>query len=344
LITHLFLQVVNVSALDVAVRFKDKLQQEVRQVDKIWQQRINRLEYEANLARRRYEAVDPDNRLVVQTLETEWDQKLTALSKIQQQYVTQRPTDDQLASTLDEMRTVLDHLREYWFADTITNQDKKDLLRCLVEQVLVDGHGDMIRVQLHWYGGSISRLAIPKRLQSSAYIYFRIQELAHQQTDHAIAEQLNAEGYQTAYKRCWTARHVLTFRRFHKILSAFDADPNARLPGTPYITGLEAGRRLGVKRDTIHGWCQLGILSSRQDGPNKRFWVHWDEDVCYRLSGDASPLANMVSVRSLCVTRCEKRPQILAWALKHGLPIYRLRRGSRKPFYIQLPDGSEPQM
>jgi len=212
-----------------------------------------------------------------------------------------------------------------------------------VEQVLVDGRGEMIQVQLHWYGGSVSQLAIPKRLQSTATIYFRIQELTRCQTDHAIADQLNAEGHQTAYKRRWTARHVLSFRRFHNILSAFDADPGARLPDTTYITGTEAGQRLGVKRDTIHAWCQLGILTSRQDGPNKRFWIHWDEDVRYRLSGDATPLANMVSVRWLCATRGEKRPQIFAWALKHRLPIYRLERGWQKPFYILFQDAPDPQ-
>jgi DNA invertase Pin-like site-specific DNA recombinase len=343
LITHLFLQVVNANALEVALSFKGKLQQEAQQIDLVWQQKVSRLEYEANLARRRYEAVDPDNRLVAQTLETEWNQKLTLLVQTQQSYATQRPTNDQLTSTLAEMREILDHLRDFWFADTITVQDKKELLRCLVEQVLVDGRGEMIRVQLHWYGGSVSQLTIPKWLQTTAYIYFRIQELARYQTDQAIADQLNAEGYQTAYKRRWTARHVLTFRHFHNILSAFDADPNSRLPEATYITGAEAGKHLGVQTDTIHAWCQQGILTSRQDGPNKRLWIHWDEDVHYRLSGDAILMANMVSVRSLCATRGEKRPQILAWALEQNLPIYRLQRGTKKPFYILIPDAPDPQ-
>jgi DNA invertase Pin-like site-specific DNA recombinase len=299
LVTHLFLQLVTPNALEVALSFKDKLQQEADQIDLVWQQKIKRLQYEANLARCRYEAVDPDNRLVAQTLETEWNQKLTALDQMEQSYVTQRPSQDQLVSTLDEMRAVMTHLRDYWFADTITAQDKKELLRCLVQQVIVDDRGDLIRVQLHWYGGDVSELTIPKRLQTSADIYFRIQALARHQTDQAIADQLNSDGYLTAYQRRWTARHVLTFRRFHTIPSAFDADPNARLAETAYITGAEASQRLGVKMDSIHEWCQLGILTSQQDGPKKRFWVYWDEDVGYRLSGEATPLANMVSVRSL---------------------------------------------
>ena len=344
LVTHLFLQLVTPNALEVALSFKDNLQQEADQIDLVWQQKIKRLEYEANLARRRYEAVDPDNRLVAQTLETEWNQKLTALDEIEQSYVTQRPGNDQLVSTLNEMRAVMTHLRDYWFADTITAQDKKELLRCLVEQVLVDGRGDLIQVQLHWFGGSVSELAIPKRLQTSADIYFRIQALARHQTDQAIADQLHTDGYLTACQRRWTARHVLTFRRFHAIPSAFDADPNARLTDAPYITGAEASQRLGVKMDSIHEWCQLGILTSQQDGPKKRFWVYWDEAVGYRLSGEATPLANMVSVRSLCTTRRQTRPQIFAWAREHKHPIYRLQRGLTKPFYILLNDPPDPQI
>ena len=343
LVSHLFLHLVTPNALEVALRFKDKLQQERNQVDLVWQQKMKRLEYEANWARRRYEAVDPDNRLVAQTLETEWNQKLTNLSETQQRYLAQRPSPTQFVSTLAEMQAVITHLRDYWLADTITAQDKKELLRCLVQQVIVDGQGDLIQVQVQWYGGSVSELAIPKRLQTSADIYFRIQELARHQTNQAIADQLNAEGFQTAAKRLWTARHVLAFRRFHAIPSAFDVDPQARLAEATYITGAEASHRLGVKMDSINEWCQLGILTCRQAGPNKRFWIYWDEDVGYRLSGAATPLANMVSVRSLCATREETRAQIFAWAREHEYPIYRLQRGLAKPFYILLNDPPDPQ-
>src|SRR5262249_24089859 len=78
LITQLFLQVVNTNALEVAFSFEEKLKQEVTQSEAVWQQKVSRLTYEADLARRRYEAVDPANRLVAQTLETEWNQKLLA--------------------------------------------------------------------------------------------------------------------------------------------------------------------------------------------------------------------------------------------------------------------------
>jgi hypothetical protein len=181
-------------------------------------------------------------------------------------YAAKRPTQAQLTSTLDEMRQVLAQFRDYWFADTLTAQDKKVRLRCLVEQVVVDGRGEMIRVQLHWYGGSVSELAVPKRLQTLAALYFRIQELAHTQTDQAIADQLNTEGYPTAYQRPWTARHVLTFRRFHAILSAFDADPDARLNHATYGWYPELCVNWRSTREQIAIYTIRGIPPNLRDG------------------------------------------------------------------------------
>lgn len=343
IITHLFLQLVNANALEVALSFQEKLQQEASQIDHVWQHKISRLEYEANLARRRDEAVDPENRLVAQTLETEWNQRLQALAEAHQTHRAQRPTSEQLTRTLEEMRTVLTHLRDYWLAPSMSSQDKKELVRCVVQQVVVDGRNEVIRVQLHWYGGSVSEVAVPKRLQTPAIVSLRIQELARTETDHAIAERLNAEGDTTGYQRAWSDRYVRAFRHAHAIPSAFDSDPLARCEQTRDITTHEAAQRLGLKTDTINEWCQLGLLPSRQPGPNKRVWIHWTADLEYRLGGLATPLPGMVAVRELCQLRGQHRSQVLAWAVERQLPIYRLQHGALKPFYILLPTVADPQ-
>ncbi|MCZ7570783.1 MAG: hypothetical protein M5U01_19665 [Ardenticatenaceae bacterium] len=280
---------------------------------------------------------------MAQTLETEWNQRLHALAEAHQTHRAQRPTDEQLTSTLEEMRAVLAHLRDYWLAPSMSSQDKKELVRCVVQQVGVDGRDEVIRVQLHWHGGSVSEVAVPKRLQTPAIVYLRIQELARMETDHAIAERLNAEGYTTGYQRAWSDRYVRAFRHAHAIPSAFDSDPLARCDQTSYITTHEAAQRLGVKTDTVNEWCQLGLLPSQQPGPNKRVWIHWTTDLEHRLGGQATPLPRMVAVRELGKSRGQHRSQILAWALKHELPIYRLQHGAQKPFYILLPEDSDPQ-
>lgn len=343
LVAELFLRVVNVGTLELSLTFDDKLRQEVSQIDRGWQQKLQRLDYEAHLARRRYEAVDPDNRLVAHTLETEWNQKLEALEHAREAYATRHATGYELASTLEQMQQVVTHLRDHWFAENITAQDKKELLRCLIEQVMVDGRTDIIHVQVCWYGGAQSALKVPKYLLTAPHVYQRICELARTHTDYTIATILNQEACQTVTGQRWTAKHVTQFRCTHAILSAFTADPALRLPDATHITSAEAARLLGEGQPTIQRWCRLGVLSSQQDGPDMRFWILWNEDVRYRLSGHATPDPSMVSVRALCAAQRKSRGEILAWAQAEGHTIYRLQRGSRKRFFILPHDGSASQ-
>lgn len=339
----LFLRVVNVGTVALSFACDEKLDREAEQLDRGWQQKLQRLAYEANLARRRYEAVDPANRLVAHTLETEWNQKLEALEEGRQAYQRQRPTTSELASTREQMQHVVTHLRDYWLADKITAQDKKELLRCLVEQVLVDGREETIRVQVHWYGGAQSEMDVPKHLLTAPHIYQQIRELAREHTDREIAGRLNQAGCTTVTGQSWTAGRVSNFRYAHAILSAFSTDPALRLVDASHITSTEAARRLGEAQSTIQNWCRLGILASKQDGPGTHFWVVWNEDVGYRLGGDAVPEPGMVSVRSLCAAQGKQRDEVLVWAQANGHALYRLRRGSRKPFFILPQDASESQ-
>jgi hypothetical protein len=124
-VEFLFLRVLNSGSLELSRSLGDKLQREVDQVNLSWRQKLQRLAYEADVARRRYEAVDPENRLVAHTLETEWNQKLEALDAARKAYETQSPNTYELASSLEQMQQAVTHLRDYWFAESITAQDKK---------------------------------------------------------------------------------------------------------------------------------------------------------------------------------------------------------------------------
>ena len=198
LVEDLFLTIINTETLEKSIVNDAKLKQEVGLVERSWLDKIKRLEYQVDLARRRYEHVDPANRLVAQTLETEWNQSLIELAAVRKEYQVQQITPQELTSSLVQMREVVAHLRDYWYKDGITFEEKKDLLRCLIEQVFLQTQGKIIRAQIHWYGGAISELDVPKYLFSTPYIYHRILELAHTLTDAEIAERLNEENLQTA--------------------------------------------------------------------------------------------------------------------------------------------------
>jgi hypothetical protein len=195
MVVELFLTVVNTDTLELTLDYDQKLRQERAQLDLGRQQKLQRLEYETNLARRRYEAVEPENRLVARTMETEWNQKLEELTAVRQTVEAQRQSTSEITSTLAQMQHLVAHLRDYWFAEQFTTQDQKELLRCLIEQVFLENQGKIIRAQVHWFGGATSELDVPKYLFSSPQIYHWIRELARTHTDYEIAESSTRKAF-----------------------------------------------------------------------------------------------------------------------------------------------------
>lgn len=334
LVEELFLRVVNAQTLELSLSWDEKLHQEAALVDQDRQEKLQRLEYEADLARRRYEMVDPANRLVAGTLETNWNQKLMDLEAANRDYEVQKPTTYELRSTLEEMRQVVTHLCDYWFSEEFSFQDKKELLRCLIERVFLESHGKVIRAQVSWYGGAVSELDVPKYLFSEAHIYHRIRELSRDHTDREVASILNQEVIKTYRGKNWTPRRVMDLRRSNDIPSGFTTNGGLRIPDTGYITSSEAAKQLGVHQTTIQKWYRLGVLAGKHDGRQSQLWIHWEEDMMVRLNGGATPDPHMVSVRSLCRIQRKSPDEVLAWAQAEGHGIYRLRRGTAMRFFI----------
>ena len=339
LVEELFLRVINGQTLELSLSWDEKLRQEGDLVNRNWREKLQRLEYEADLARQRYEMVNPANRLVADTLETNWNQKLMALEAARQEYESQKPTAYELRSTLEQMRHVIAHLCEYWFSENFSSQDKKELLRCLVERVFLERHGKVIRAQVCWYGGAISELDVPKYLFSGAHIYHRIRELAKAHTDRDIASILNQEDTKTYKGKNWTPRRVMDLRLSNNIPSGFTTNAGLRIPDAGYITSSETAKQFGVHQGTIQKWYRWGVLTGKHDGGQTQLWIHWDKDVMVRLNGGAASDPRMVSVRSLCRTQGKRPDEIFSWAQTNGHGIYRLRRGSAMRFFILPQDG-----
>jgi hypothetical protein len=108
--------------------------------------------------------VDPANRLVAQTLETEWNHRLEEVEAARKEYESRRQRQRPLSSTLAEMQQVVEHLCDYWHSGALRQEDKKDLVRCIMERVFLERQGKVIRAQVHWYGGARSELDVPKYL------------------------------------------------------------------------------------------------------------------------------------------------------------------------------------
>lgn len=336
LVEELVLSLINEATLEQALNREQRLREEVARLERSGLDKLKRLRYQADLARRRYEAVDPANRLVAQTLETEWNARLEELQAAEYAYQAQRPTPHQLQSTLAQMQDVMSHLRTYWYHEAISDREKKELVRCVIERVTLTTHteGKVIRAEVSWQGGATSAVEVPKYLFSAPQLFYRITELARQFPDGQIADLLNAEGLQTVKGHPWSARRVMDFRLSNGIPSGFTVTPKLRLTENGYLTTAEAAARLEINQTTVQKWCKLGLLEGKHAGDQKALWIAWTEEMEQRLGGQASFDPRMVSLKRLCRVRGQTWEQVVRWCVAEGHQAYRLRRGTTFRFYM----------
>jgi hypothetical protein len=207
-VAELFLAAVTPAQVDVALRALDAYEAEQKEARRQRQMQLQQAEYEVDLARRRYEATDPANRLVAAELEARWEQALRERQRLAREA---EGLDRQGASPLGaaerrKVREMAADLGKVWHAATTSAADRKELLRFLVHRVYLDGVTEpgRIRIEVEWHTGArtavtVARPAIgawaPKTPQA---VIERIRELLPAHEYAAIAAKLNAEGFRTA--------------------------------------------------------------------------------------------------------------------------------------------------
>lgn len=215
------------SQLQLAVGTMKKLQQRAEEIQRQWEKRLEAAKYGVEKAARRYHQVEPENRLVARTLEKEWNDSLEELDQLEREYhrVSQEPP---CALTAEQERKVLalaQDIPRLWRAATTTNNQKKQLLRLLIEDVAIRSVDNpwCLEILIHWKTGVVSRHTAARVVrspqQTPPQAVSRIAELYRDYTDEEIARILNAEGLRTGYGRPFTAMsvvHIRTRRKFRK--------------------------------------------------------------------------------------------------------------------------------
>jgi hypothetical protein len=269
------------------------LEQEHARLNRHWQQRLQRAQYEIDLAERRYRAVDPDNRLVAASLETQWEQSLRDKREIQDEYDRfQRTVPTQLApEERSRIMALSSDIPSIWHADGTTNADRKEIVRCLIDRVVVHVRDDSeyVDATIHWSGGFTSQHQFIRSVKSYATLHDfdllmrRVAELREQgQTTQDIAGRLNAEGFLPPKQRegfnarlveLLLARAGLVGReRLHDELLGEDEW---------WLTDL--ARKVAMCPEKLRAWTMRGWVHGRQT-PIHRNWILWaDHDELTRL-------------------------------------------------------------
>ena len=214
--------------LELAVQALEKVAERAQEIDRQWSKRIEAARYEAEKAARRYHLVEPENRLVVRTLESDWNNRLQELKELEEEYERRR-REPPLTITPQQRREILElanALPRLWHAKTTRNEQRKELLRLLIEDVTLRKNDAprCVEVSIHWKTGAVTRHRA-ERVQrqphkTTSEVQARVEELWKEKTDKEIAAILNEEGYRSGYRKPFNKYSVERIRRGKGLIKA----------------------------------------------------------------------------------------------------------------------------
>ncbi len=187
---------------------------------------LEQARYEAARARRQYDAVDPDNRLVAGELEARWDARLGDVATLEDQFAAHdAAVASQSTGTADraQLMSLGADLERAWACPGATPATKKQIIRTLVEEIVARVEGETIELVVHWQGGAHSALAVRKNLSgqhrwsTDTDVVDLTRALARLMPDKLIASALNRAGKVTGRGNGWTQSRVCTMRNHHQI-------------------------------------------------------------------------------------------------------------------------------
>jgi excisionase family DNA binding protein len=186
---------------------------------------LTQARYEADLARRQYDVVDPGNRLVAAELERRWNDRLVEVRSLEERlaaHASERP-EAPSAAERDRLMALGADLEAAWRHPRATAETRKRILRAAIAEIVARVADRTIDLVIHWQGGDHTRLIVPKnrpgqhRWSSSAAVDDLIRGLARRQPDAAIAATLNRSGLRTSKGNSWTEARVRSLRSAHDI-------------------------------------------------------------------------------------------------------------------------------
>jgi DNA invertase Pin-like site-specific DNA recombinase/predicted DNA-binding transcriptional regulator AlpA len=305
-----------------------------------WRLAVERANYEAQRAERRYRAVDPDNRLVARGLEAEWENCLRELDKAMAELANREALRPRTLS-VNERRSVLalgNDLLMAWRSPTTSPRDKKELLRTVIEEVTITADKDRYRAHLtmRWRGGALTEidLDLPRRraaVRTDEDTVALLRRLAMHYSDAVIAGILNRQERRTAYGHRFTANLVANLRRNTNIpcYERPDTSPDGEL-----LTIKQVATALDVATSTVHRWLNDGIIAGEQLTPGAPWRIRLTDDLRARVAEEAPEgyLTMYQTMRQLGVSR-----QTVWQRVKRGeIEAIHVRRGRNKGLRLKL--------
>jgi DNA invertase Pin-like site-specific DNA recombinase len=284
LVTQQLFKALQPAALELSVKALADAEKERARLDQHWQQQLQRAHYEVDLAERRYQAVDPGNRLVASSLEKRWEESLHSQRQLQEDYdrfLRESPPrlNAEERATIEALATDIPAL---WQAPATTNADRKQIVRLLVERVVVQMryHSERVEATIHWKGGYESEHAFTRPVGSYPQLHDferlleRMVQLRHSGSTAAqIAQALNREGFHTPRRRGPFTAAIVRRLLLRRGLIGNERELDGLLGDNEWwLTDL--ARELQMNALKLRDWAARGWLHSRRTAIQKH-WVLW---------------------------------------------------------------------
>jgi DNA invertase Pin-like site-specific DNA recombinase len=339
-----FLDALAPAGLEAALKAAEQLESDHEAVLAQFRREVERKQYEAQRAERRYRAVDAENRLVARGLETEWENCLRELATAQAE-LARREQQRPCIFGAQERSSILalgSDLKRAWHAATTTDRDRKELLRTLLEEVIIAVERAEFRAHLtlRWRGELLNELDVPLPRSRPAPIrtdeetVTLLRRLATHYPDAVMAGILNRQERRTATGMRFTANRVSSLRT-HWRIPRFE--PDAQQSEGELVTVARAASILRMAPSTIHRWLNEGVIAGEQLTPGAPWRIRVTEELRSRFVETAPEgyVSMLKATHMLGVSR-----QTVLQRVKRGeLNAVHVRLGRRKGLRIQVPEA-----
>jgi Recombinase zinc beta ribbon domain/Recombinase len=269
------LQALQPAELELALAALEELEARDHTIGRQWQMRLERAEYEAALAERRYQEVDPSQRLVAATLERRWNTALLHCEELKQQAAEFQRRQARVATPEQKAKVLAlaNDLPQLWHAPTTQAKDRKRMLRLLIKDITVEKSAPkQLLVHIRWQGNACTDLSlqlppnVADRMRYPAAVVDRVRDMAHNLMDAEIANQLRQEGHTSITGKPYTASIIKWIRFRYRI-------PPPALKDPEELTVNQVAQRFGVSENVVYYWIQHALVQARKLNAGSPYWI-----------------------------------------------------------------------
>jgi hypothetical protein len=298
-IGELLVELMTPMTLGVTLAVQQELEARTAETDALRRQHLERLRYEADLARRRFMKVDPDNRLVADALEAEWNDKLRRHSDALADY--ERRRDRIAALDAHARQRILDLANQFpavWTDPRVEPRERKRILRLLIDDVTLI-KTEVITAHVRLRGGAVRTLRLDRPVPIAQIRKFQpelvaeVDRLLDRHCDREIADILNQRGCRTWEGKPFNLKKIAFIRMAYKLPSRYE-----RLRRLGMLTTREVALRFGVSTTAVQQWGRQGLIRQcYQDGLKRGLWqLPSDQIILKGRGGKAARPARLIPI------------------------------------------------